>query len=300
MLITSLALSLAATAGTPASAAAPPDGVAVVIDAAESEDRPELRTIAVTLRARPGTSFDALNDADLSDPILRGRLLARLETRRMVVAVGDAAAEFATRELSDVPVYFVDVRLIRGDRLVSELVSGTFSYSVADLLDAVMRLKRGGLGLAYTPGYEPVADWVRRGAAERGLALTERRIAGPRDVAPALRGLLDSSASIWVVGDPLLARGAGFEFLRQRALPRRVALVMPDAWSVRRGALLAFQGDAGPFARRAAAAIDAELRGAPRPRLLPAPSRGKVLVNGALVEKWRIEVPTGGAWRLLR
>lgn len=297
-----LAVLLAAIPAVPSRAAARARGVAVVMDGPEAAERPDLEKIARTLRGRPGASYYELAPDALADPIVRGRLLADLEARDLVVAVGDAAAEFAARELSDVPVYFVDVRLIRGERLASAGVSGTFSYNVESLLDAVSRLKLGRLGLAYTPGYEPVAGWIRAGAAARGLAFTESVIEDPREVAPAVRGLLESARTIWVLGDPLLARGAGFEFLRERALSRRVAIIMPGPWGVAHGALLAFEGDADPIARQAAAAVDAALSGRTdaRERLRPAPPRGALLINGALAEKWGIVLPGGLPWRVLR
>ncbi|MBI3565700.1 MAG: hypothetical protein HY079_10930 [Elusimicrobia bacterium] len=297
-----LAVPLAWLLGGPAGATPPERRIAVVLDDAEAEVRPELATIARSFRARPDASFVRLAPRLLADPIVRGRVLADLETRDLVVAVGDDAAEFAAREVAEVPVYFVDVSVIRGDRLASPGVSGMFSYNVDALLDGVKRLKLDRVGLAYTPGYEPVADWVRRGAAARGLALTETRIADVAQVAPAVRGLLRGARAIWLVGDPLLARGAGFEFLRERALSTGVAIIAPEPASVRRGALLAFEGPADPLTREAGATVDALLRGEadPRGRLRPAPAGGALLLNGALADKWKLLVPRGEPWRSIR
>lgn len=293
---------LAALAAATSLAAPRARGVAVVMDSAEAAARPEMETITRTLRSRPDASYYELAPGVRADPIGRGRLLAELEARELVVAVGDDAAEFATRELTDVPVHFVDVRLIRGERLEASSVSGCFAYNVESLLDAVSRLRLGRVGLAYTPGYEPVAGWIREGAAARGLAYSESVIGSPPELAPAVRALLESSRAIWVIGDPLLARGAGFEFLRERALSRRVAIITPEPWDVSRGALLAFTGDADPIARQAAASVDAALRGRidARDRLQPAPARGSLLINGTLADKWGYELPRGRPWRILR
>lgn len=283
-------------------AAAERGAVAVVLNEAEAEGRPELRDIAGALHLRRGAALVGLSQDKTDDPILKGRLLADLERRDLIVAVGDDAAAFAAREMSETPVYFVDVAVLRGDLLSSPSVGGVFAYNVDALLDAVHRLGLGRLGLAYTPGYEPVAEWVRRGAAERGLPLAEARIAGVEEVAPAVRRLLRGARAVWVVGDPVLARGAGFEFLRRNALSRGVAIVAPDAADVRRGALLAFEAPAESLTREALAAIDAAAS-APsgkRERLSPAPRQGVVLIDAALAERWRLTVPGGPSWRAVR
>lgn len=277
--------------------------IAVVVDKAEAAQRPELGGIADALRARRGAALVALTPAGMDDPIARGRMLADLERRDLVVAVGDDAAEFATREVAETPVYFVAVAVLQGDRLAAPSVGGIFSYNVNALLDAARRLDLGRLGLAYTPGYEPVAEWVRRGAAARGLPLSEARIAGSADIVPAVRALLKGTRAIWVVGDPLLVRGAGFDYLRRNALSRGVAIIAPDGLSVRRGALLAFEAPPGPLAREALDAVDEILSASParrHGRLAPAPPQGTVLVNAALAERWRLAVPRGPSWRLLR
>ncbi|MBI2384454.1 MAG: hypothetical protein HYV14_00415 [Elusimicrobia bacterium] len=284
----------------PSSAAAPaPRAVTVVVGRA---DAPLLRKLTAAARGRAALSVHSLKPNESADPIEKGRLLASLASMDLIVAVGDEATAFVTRELEDAPVYFVGAGLVPGERLSSPSVSGLFSYSVESLLDAVEAMLPGTLGLAYTPGYEPVAAWIRKGAAERGLPLSERRIASLKELAPAVRDLLETSRAIWVVGDPMLVRGAGFEFLRERSLSRGVPMIANGPWEVRQGALLAFEPEAVGLSSRAAEMLGSILDGelAPEERLQSAPREGALLLNGALVDKWNISPPAGRPWRLLR
>lgn len=273
--------------------------VTVVVDRAETA---MLRKLTAVAHGRAALSVHELESRESLDPIEKGKLVALLESRDLIVAVGDGATAFVTRELEDTPVYFVGAGLVRGEDLSSPLISGLFSYNIESLLDAVQGLWPGTLGLAYTPGYEPIAAWIRKGAAERGLPLSERRVARLAELAPAVRDLLASSRAIWVVGDPMLVRGAGFEFLRERTLSRGVPIIANGPWEVRQGALLAFEPEAGGMSSRAAAMLDSILDGrlAAEERLQPAPREGALLLNAALADKWKILPPAGRPWRLLR
>jgi len=133
------------------------------------------------------------------------------------------------------------------------------------------------------------------------MPLIERRIGSLKELAPAVRGLLESSRSIWVVGDPALIRGAGFEFIRERTLSRGVPIVANGAWEVRQGAMLAFEPEASGLGTRAAEMLAALLDGklGKADRLQPAPREGALLLNGALADKWKLAPPAGRPWRLL-
>ena len=297
-LLTALLVCLPALRG----AAEPPQRrIALVIDAADPAERGLFDKLAAVYRGRASVSLYELDDAHISDPIKKGRVLSALETSDLIVAVGDGATEFAAREVEDVPVYFVDATVVAGRRLASPSVTGLFSYSVESLLDAIKALHLGAVGVAFTPGYEPVADWIRTGAAARGLDIVVKRVATPKDLAPAVRGLLERTHSIWVVGDPLLVRGAGFEFIRERTLSLNVPVVGPGEWDVERGALLGYQANPADQAAAAERSIDQLLRhGEAGPRLSPAPRGGDLLLNATLAEKWDLAPTRGLRWRLLR
>jgi ABC-type uncharacterized transport system substrate-binding protein len=280
----------------PARAAAP-RRVALVAQ----EDEPLRAAVVRRLSQGRGVSVLTFVHADLADPIKRGELLARLSAADLVVPVGDAATELVLEELEDTPVYFVGAAVVPGRRLGQREVSGMLAYDPARLLDAAAALWRGKLGLAYTPGYEPVAAAIRDGARARGLEVEEKRIDAAKGIPAALGGLLSRCKAVWLLGDPLLARGAGFEFAAERSLSLRVPLISVDGWQVRRGALLGSEPEAEPLAAAAAGEVAALRTGGraagPRVRTAPAAS---VLVNAALSRGWGVKVPTEAGWRMLQ
>lgn len=283
-----------------AAAAPAPRRVAVVLDSSDADQRAVYERLARDLASEAEVARYELGESDYSDPIAKGRVLADLQSRDLVVPVGDEAARFVTGELEDARVYFVGVRQLPGEALRSPEVRGMFSYNADALLDAAKALRFSRLGLAYTPGYGPVADWFRRGAAERGLALVERRVDGPRGVASAARELLARSRAIVVAGDPLLVRGAGFEYLREGALARAVPLILQGPWGVRHGGLLVYEPPVNGLADEAAAAVGDVLAGRDGARFRPAPPGGTIVMNGALAGRWGLSPPPGERWKIVR
>lgn len=279
-----------------------PDRVAFVVADSERAGRAIFEKVSRALGPEAEVSRYRLHEDQLSDPIKKGRLLAELANRDLVVAVGDEATDFAARELAeDVPLYFVGAAVVEGRRLQSRAVTGVLSYNVDVLLDAVKSLGLGPVGLAYTPGYEPVVEWIRRGAAERRILLTEKRVDGLKDLAPAIRGLASRSRALWVLGDPMLVRGAGFEFVAERALSTDEAIIGVDEWGVRRGVFLAYEPSTDALSAAARAGIARALKGgAAALRLEQAPAGGTVLLNGPLAQKWKLGAGEGGRWRMIR
>jgi hypothetical protein len=274
--------------------------VAVVVAGGEAAPRPLFDRVARGLGSRDAVSRFVLSPDEDADPIAKGRLLADLAERDLVVPVGDRATAFVTGELEGSSACFVGAGAVDGAALSGGAVGGVFSYSVSDLLDAVRDLGVPALGVVYTPGYEPVAGWIRTGAAARGLRVAERRVAAPRDLPAAARAVIGPGQAVWIVGDPLLIRGAGFEYLRERALSLRVPLIASDPWAVRHGALLAYEASPRSEAERAVAVAASMLSGpaAPAP-LRPAPRGGVVLVNAVLARKWGLAA-AGHGWRPVR
>lgn len=275
--------------------------VALLIDATDRAERDLFLGLLHVYRDRARVLSYELDDIQRSDPIAKGRLLSALQTCDLVVAVGNGATDFAVTELEDVPVYFVDATVVPGRRLEDASVSGLFGYSVEDMLDAVKLLRLGQVGLAYTRGYEPMAELVRRGASARGLTVVARRIGSPKELPPAVRFLLERSRVIWLVGDPLLVRGAGFEFIRDNTLVAEVPVVAGGAWSVANGALLGSSPNPAEQEAEAVRTIDSILQHrALASRLEPAARGGVILLNAALAAKWKVRAPAGPRWRRVR
>lgn len=235
----------------------------------------------------------------VSDPIAKGRLLAALQAGGMLVTVGDAATDFVLTELDDPSVFFAGGRLIAGHRLASPSVAGILGYNIDGMMDAVAKLWSGKVGLAFTPGYEGVAAWVRAAAKARGLSVIDKKVSSRREIPAAVSELVDQSRVIWIVGDPMLARGAGFQYLAERALSRDIPIVAASPWELRNGAFLSIETPSKALADQANAAIQALARGEKPsgPDLQQAPAGGMILLNGALVERWKVQPPANLQWR---
>src|SRR6185295_3542576 len=94
----------------------------------------------------------------VADPISKGRLLAELQASEYVVVVGVEAGGWIARELEGVPVYFAGcLPEARGIDLKAEGWSGTMPYSAEQMLDLAGATGWKTIGLAFTPGYEPLA-----------------------------------------------------------------------------------------------------------------------------------------------
>jgi ABC-type uncharacterized transport system substrate-binding protein len=283
-------------------AAESPRRLAVVFDAGDPSERDLFLDLAQEYRSREAVFPYELRDDERTDPIAKGKLLSKLATCDLVVAIGNAATDFAVTEVEEVPVYFVDATVVPGRSLQSPSVAGLFGFSVEDLLDAAKTLRLDAVGLAYTPGYEPVAEWIRAGAAARGLAFVSRRIALPKELPSDVRDLGEKSKAIWLVGDPLLVRGAGFDFIQDFSLSERFPIIGPGRWAVLRGALLGSAPDHAAQKAVAVRAIDSILkdRRLPAPRLQAAARGGMILINAPLASKWDVKAPEGPRWRWLR
>ncbi len=244
-----------------------------------------------------GVPFDAV-DVDpgrLGDPIYKGRIAAGLSAAPFVVAVGDEAASFALDELEDETVYLAGASLVEGRLLSDGRASGMLGYSVEDVLDALPDSWRSGFGVLYAEGYESVLQSIRVAAAKRSIKIIARKVERRRDLAPGARALMTRARAVWVLGDPLLARGAGFDFLIEESLSQGVPLIGSGRWEVERGAAFCSEGAAAGIAGRAARGVLDLLSGRPAGALATGPP-GVILFNPKVASRFALR-PKEGAWR---
>ncbi len=242
-----------------------------------------------------------LPGGDVINPIDRGRLLARVQSADLIVTIADRATEFILAEREKVPVYFVGAAsLVGGPALSSPDVGGILPYNVEASLALAEALGLAPVGLAYTPGFGRIADQIEAAARVRGLAVIRRSIGSRKGVGPAVRDLMREARSVWVLGDPLLTRGAGFDFLIEQSLAANVPVVAPGRREVERGALVAFEPEWGALAQDAVRLVRARLdtgAGTETPRVSSGPGAGAFLVNRVLGAKLNPAMPAGTKWR---
>ena len=287
-------LVLGAFAGSAAGAPA----AILVVERQDARARKLAGLIAQRLQGRASIRQVEYAETDVGDPIYKGRLVARLESSALVIGVGDDASRFVMREVEDGRLYFVSA-VARGAALGEPRVSGVFTYSIDDLLGALPAGWKSELGLLYTPGYEPIVAQIRARSRQLGARLQERRIARAGELPEAARALMASSRAVWVLGDPVLSRGAGFEYLVEQSLSQAVPLIGAGEAQVADGAVLCSRASDAALAAKASRGIAALLAGEKgEARFDDADAGGAIVYNKSLSERFRLS-PRSSAWRPL-
>ncbi len=278
------ALLLALTAGISRA-----EAVVLLIDRASPSDQAMSQLLEQKLKVGGKIRRVEFDAALIANPISKGRILATLQTAGLVITIGDQASAFAARELDDTRIYFIGATLAKGADLKSSEVSGIFAYSPEDVLDALPASLKSGVGLLFTPGYEPVAKRIEDAAKGKGVAVQQKVVTNLKGLSSATEQLLGSAKTIWVLGDPLLVSEAGFSYLVEETLGRNIALIGPGAAQVREGALLCSGiGTPDAVAQTAADALRPmiESKDYKQPEARTAPPGGDVFYQPALGRKF--------------
>ncbi|TBR18229.1 hypothetical protein EPO15_15415 [bacterium] len=254
------------------------------------EARPELSAAALGVPEDGAVRLRRFEPRELADPIVSGRLLSRLQAADGVVAVGGDAAAWAARELDGARVHLAGgLSRVPGATLKARGWGGSLPFPAGAFLDLARAEGWKRVGVLYTPGYEGLLPAVRAAAAARGVAVVLRAAAGRQDIPAAAQALAKECEALWLLGDPALTAGAGFDYLLELSLSRRLPLLAPDAEAVTAGAYAAWEPDLKAVALRAAEVAKAAHgdAGWPPGRLVfdGAPA-GRLRVNEVLKRRW--------------
>lgn len=267
---------------------------------------PEAAALVKALRSAGGPGeggalFD-MSAVDLANPVEKGVFLARLAKAQLLVPVGEGATRFVARELEETPTFFVGAAVVEGGFLAGPNMAGILGVDPQGILQAAAALGLRRVALAYTPGYVPLADRIAALARPAGIELRRARVDSAARIVPVLQDVFPKVDAVWVLGDPILARGAGFEFLVEESLARKVPVISPTAWGVGRGALFCLKIDFDALAGPASAGLKQILaQGIKLPeRRLETASGGTVVFNGGLMRRWGYTVPQEGSWRSIQ
>lgn len=244
-----------------------------------------------------GVRLRRFDPGEVSDPIVNGRLLARLQASDGVVVVGLEAASWVAREIEGVRVHFSGgVARVPSATLRARGWSGELPYGSSQLLGFAKGEGWKRLGVLYAPGYEGVVTALREDAQTYGLRLDARLVTSRKDIPRVASALADANDALWVLGDPALTRGAGFSYLAELSLSRRLPLLVPEATLLQEGAFVAWEPDWAAVAEeggKTARSIGGR-GGWPPAGVSLGGGSGRVVVNDVLRRRWASSAQGGG------
>lgn len=231
---------------------------------------------AAAERAAPGVKVLAFEPVRTGDPIEKGRFLAEVQASdRVISATGGKACGWLARETDGVPIHCV------------------VPYDARQVLDFARTAGWRRIAVVHMEGYEKVFARMRKHARARGIELEPVRIARIRELPGAVPLALKSAQAMWILGDPLLTEGAGFDYLVETALARKIPLLGPGADIVARGAFLGADSDFAEMVKHSVAVAAAAAGGVAPDDSDTEVNGGKLFFNQVLARRWGVRVPGG-------
>lgn len=230
---------------------------------------------AAAARAAKDVRVTAFDRVDLADPIAKGRFLASLQASDLVVAAapGSGACGWLNHEVDGVPVDCIT------------------PYDAGQVIGFARSAGWRRVAVVHMAGYEKVFGRLRARARLTGIELSAVRVEKLRDLPEALPKALLTSQAAWILGAPILAEGAPFEYIVKSTLAKRIPLIAPGADLVARGAFIGAEGDREAILRHAVDLANAAAAGAaPEASAAEAPG-GRLVFNKVLARRWGIPIP---------
>jgi len=229
---------------------------------------------AASARAAPGVSVLAFDQVRTGDPIEKGRFLAALQASdRVISATGGKACGWLARETDGVPIHCV------------------IPYDARQVLDFARSAGWKRVAVVHMEGYEQVFARMSKHARARGIELASVRVERIRELPEAVPRALKTAQAIWILGDPLLTEGPGFEYLVEAALARKIPLLGPGANLVARGAFLGADSDPAAMVKHAVEVANAAAGGAEPDDSDVETKGGTLTFNKVLARRWGVRIP---------
>ncbi len=271
--------------------------IAVVVD----QDLAAIETLVDAVRRAAGSEPVRLHDLrqmSRTDAIQRGRFLSRIAAADLVVPLGGTASSLVADELEDARTFFVGGSLLPGSYLRLPNIAGILPYNPDEVARVIAGIRPGlrTLGVASTPGYEPVVAEVREAADRAGLRVVETSIGTRRDAGPAIRRLASTCDVIWLLGDPIVGSGAGLQLVIQSALSARKPVVGTIRRQVEAGALYCMEPDPETLSKQADRLLREIVSSGyrlPARRITTCSDGGTVVYHGPLAERLGVRFRAG-------
>lgn len=147
------------------------------------------------------------------------------------------------------------------------------------------------VGIIYDPAISrALAGEYEEAAGAYGLGVVREEVGSRRDVAAAVRSLLERVDVLWLIPDSTVVSPETFRFMMQISLETRVPVVGFSEGMTRGGALLSVEGGFEDMGRRAASAVRRVLAGRPA---APEPPEGSLFINSKSAEILGVAIPAG-------
>ncbi len=243
-----------------------------------------------------------LSRANVADPIEKGKFLSKLAHADLLVPIGETATRFVAHEFPETPIFFIGTTVLEGHVLERPQIAGILTFDPGTILQAASAFKFKRVGMAYTPAYSGLAERIALQAVAKGITLVEAKIDAVSDIVLNLENLFKKTNAVWILGDPMLARGAGFQFLMEKSFAHKVPVITASQWGVERGALFSSKSDSDKLAIQSADALNAILAADlhfPENQLETA-TGGVLLYNEHTLKSLGLKLPRGLPWQPLR
>ena len=244
----------------------------------------------------PGTN---LIEHDLQGDLNEGRKIGRkirASNAKLVLAVGLKAALAAKLEIIDIPVVYCMVLnpekydLLRPNMEGIDL--GTPINRQLDILhNLVPHMKR--IGVLFDPSKtNGLVQRARDLARDQGIHLLSKPVSSEKEVPDALRSLLPTIDTVWLVPDSTVITEDSLEFLLSSSLEAKVPVVGFSSGLVRSGALLGLYVKYEDIGKQAAELVISILKGKTIPiGTLHDPAQVRIALNLKVAEYLKIEIP---------
>lgn len=273
------------------------DGYAAEIAVIKSKD------IASYNQALEG--FRAVSSANLKVYDMKGDLMEgyriideiRSEKPDMILTIGVKAARVVKEKVGDIPVVFCMVMNpekygIKGPNItgVSLKISAKKQFDNAKLVIPGI----GRIGVIYDPQKTGgIIEEAVRIAKGSGLDLVAYKVNSEKEVARALRDIINRVDALWMIADPTVVTKDSFRYILITLFDNNIPLISFSERSVEAGALLSLEPDYKVIGQQTGMLANRIIEGA-NPQNLPieSPKRFRLSINLNIAQKIGLKIPS--------
>lgn len=246
---------------------------------------------------------EIVKDASLTQYNMKGdlsegkQIISQILDRQpnAVLAIGARSAKLVSEAITDIPAVYCLVFNpfelgLKGNNLTGVGMIASPESQFQTFLQVLPSLKR--LGVLYDPGKSlELIEQGRKSATKVGIALVERQIFSPKDVASALKGIILNIDALWLLPDTTVVNKEVFSYFLKVTLENRRPIFAFSDGLVKSGSLLSLSPGYRESGRKAGDQINLILKGIGSKRDTLAYPQGLLYINSKTSEALGIKIP---------